>query len=359
MSVALHDLDIPAGTDRSDGLVRVWLWTVALLVVAIVVVGGATRLTDSGLSITEWAPIRGMLPPLDAADWAAEFELYRRTTEYQTVNRGMSLADFQFIYWWEWGHRFLARAVGLVFALPLAFFWITGRLTPYLKPRLLVLLVLGGLQGFIGWWMVKSGLVDRVDVSQYRLAAHLTMASVIFAVAVWLAASIGRASSGGPRALAWQAAGITLLILAQIAMGAFVAGLDAGLAYNTWPLMDGALVPSNLFPGGGPLSGSFDDVKSVQFLHRMLAYIVWAAAMLHAVSVWLHADGAVFRKGALVIALLVSAQALMGVVTLVLAVPMSWALAHQVGAIVVLGAAVLHLRSLVPATAPRPYPVAA
>jgi len=170
--------------------VRWWLYIVALLVALIVLVGGATRLTDSGLSITEWAPISGIVPPLDAADWLAEFAKYQTTTEYQTINRDMSIDQFKIIFWWEWGHRFLARAIGLVVAVPLFVFWVTGRLDPWLKPALLGLLALGGLQGFIGWWMVKSGLVNRVDVSQIRLAIHLTTACIILTVTVWLARSI-------------------------------------------------------------------------------------------------------------------------------------------------------------------------
>ena len=152
-----------------------------------VIVGGATRLTDSGLSITEWKPILGAIPPLSATDWQVAFEKYQQIPEYQQINQGMSLGEFKFIYWWEWGHRFLGRFIGLVFVIPLIYFWLTGRLEQHLKPKLLFLFALGGMQGFVGWWMVKSGLVDRVDVSQYRLATHLTIAFVIFAVALWIA----------------------------------------------------------------------------------------------------------------------------------------------------------------------------
>ena len=317
--------------------VRVWLYVIAAMVVAMVVIGGATRLTDSGLSITEWAPLSGALPPLSAADWASEFARYRETTEYQTINRGMSLADFQFIYWWEWGHRQWGRLMGLAFALPLAFFWATGRLTPYLKPRLLLLLVLGASQGAIGWWMVKSGLANRVDVSQYRLAVHLTMASVIFAYALWLARSLlpQRERAG----TVWQPAAMTGLILVQIALGGLVAGMDAGLAYNTWPLMDGAWVPGGLHPTGDVMR-IFDDGKTVQFIHRMSAYVLLAAAALHALDALRYGGG--YARGAAILFALVLAQALMGIVTLVLQVPLGWALAHQVGAIVVLGYAVIH-----------------
>ena len=321
--------------------VRLWLYTIAAMVVAMVLIGGATRLTDSGLSITEWAPIRGALPPLDAADWAAEFARYRETTEYQTINRGMSLADFQFIYWWEWGHRQWGRLMGLVFALPLVWFWLSGRLNAHLKPRLLLLLVLGASQGAIGWWMVASGLSGRVDVSQYRLAVHLTMASAIFAYTLWLARSIGaREPVAGT---SWQPAALTGLVLVQIALGGLVAGMDAGLAWNTWPLMDGAIVPSGLHPTG-EWAHLFEDGKTVQFIHRMSAYALLAAAAFHAGDAALRFRGA-HARGAVVLFGLVVVQASIGIVTLVMAVPLAWALAHQLGAIVVLGWAVVHWRT--------------
>ena len=334
--------------DRTDDLrpVRLWLYAICAMVVAMVVIGGATRLTDSGLSITEWAPLRGAIPPLDAADWAAEFDKYRTTTEYQTVNAGMSLADFKIIYWWEWGHRQWGRLMGLAFVLPLAFFWVAGRLTPRLKPRLLMLLAMGASQGVIGWWMVKSGLVNRVDVSQYRLAAHLSMACIIFAYALWLARSILPATGDdGDTRVAWGAGGVTALVLIQIALGAFVAGMDAGLAYNTWPLMDGAWVPGGLAPTG-EWEHVFDDVKTVQFIHRTGAYILFAAAWAYAAWAWLSAPGA--RGGATALALLVTGQALVGIVTLVTQVPLGWALAHQLGAILVLAVAIVHWRAAVP-----------
>ena len=331
--------------------VRIWLYVICAMVVVMVVVGGATRLTDSGLSITEWAPLSGAIPPLNAADWASEFAKYKTTTEYRTVNAGMSMDDFQTIYWWEWGHRQWGRLMGVAFALPLAFFWITGRLTPHLKPRLVLLLLMGASQGAIGWWMVKSGLVNRVDVSQYRLAAHLTMACVIFAYALWLARSLVPRGEGDAR-VAWGAGALTGLVLAQIGLGGFVAGMDAGLVYNTWPLMDGAFVPGGLLPSGA-LAHLFDDAKTVQFIHRIGAYALLATAWAYALWVWFGAPR--FRRGALVIAALVTGQASIGIATLVTQVPMGWALAHQLGAIVLLGAAIIHWRG---ATSSSPSRVA-
>jgi len=172
---------------RNRLFIRSWLYVICLLVLAMVIVGGATRLTDSGLSITEWKPVLGIIPPLSSADWLDEFSKYQLIPQYTQINQAMTLGEFKFIYWWEWAHRFLGRIVGFVFAIPLAYFWMTARIESRLKPRLIFLLVLGGLQGFIGWWMVKSGLVDRVDVSQYRLAVHLTLACIIFAYSLWLA----------------------------------------------------------------------------------------------------------------------------------------------------------------------------
>ncbi|MGB8816573.1 MAG: COX15/CtaA family protein, partial [Rhizobiaceae bacterium] len=250
-------------------LVRRWLYVCLLVIFALVVVGGATRLTDSGLSITEWKPIHGVIPPLSASDWQEEFAKYQQIPEYSQINKGMDLEAFKTIFWWEWAHRFLARATGLVFALPLAFFWLTGRLEPMLKPRLLGILALGGLQGFIGWWMVSSGLSIRTDVSQYRLATHLVMASLIFAATAWVARGLAehteRLAQDGTR----QFAGLMVLtVFVQIYLGALVAGLDAGMAFNTWPLMDGAIIPSDLWAIEPAWINAFESPKTVQFIHR-------------------------------------------------------------------------------------------
>ena len=221
-----------------------------------VIVGGATRLTDSGLSITEWQPLLGAIPPFTEAHWLEALEKYRQIPEYQLVNKGMSLEEFKFIYWWEWAHRFLGRIIGLAFFLPFAYFAVTGALNAKTALRCGVLFVLGGLQGALGWYMVASGLVDRVDVSQYRLAAHLTLATVIFGAVLWVAFGLGQP----PRALGgreWIGAADRGLIVLQVAAGGFVAGLDAGFGYNTWPLMEGALVPRACLwpsPGGATCS---------------------------------------------------------------------------------------------------------
>ncbi|MGH6819938.1 MAG: COX15/CtaA family protein, partial [Methylocella sp.] len=227
--------------------IRAWLFAIAFLTFCMVIVGGATRLTDSGLSITEWQPLIGAIPPLTADAWQAAFEKYRLTPEYNTVNHGMTLAQFQFIYWWEWSHRFLGRFIGVAFFVPLVFFVGTGRISRGLRHRLLAIFVLGALQGALGWYMVASGLADRVDVSQYRLSAHLSLATLIYGATVWTALGLGvmRHAPSSDR----ERAGLLIvaLVLLQIAGGGFVAGLDAGMGYNTWPLMDGKLVPGGLF----------------------------------------------------------------------------------------------------------------
>jgi cytochrome c oxidase assembly protein subunit 15 len=332
--------------------VRLWLYGVAALVFAMVIVGGATRLTDSGLSITEWQPLLGAIPPLSAADWADAFAKYQAIPEYRIVNKGMSLSDFQVIYWWEWGHRFLGRIIGVAFIVPLAGLWLAGRIEPAMVPRLLGLFVLGGLQGGLGWFMVKSGLIERVDVSQYRLAAHLSVAAVIYAALIWVALGLGRP----PRSLAANRAAvmalaIVLLILAQSAAGAFVAGLDAGMAYNTWPLMEGQMVPDGLFVMEPTWRNLFENAMTVQFNHRVLAYVVMLAVVVHTARVVGQAGAPQQARSAAVLLVIVGAQVVLGIATLIHQVPIGLALIHQGGALVALAAALWHLHSL---TIPSP-----
>ena len=344
----LEAISVPAVQDRARdrALVRRWLYSVLAVLLVLVLVGGATRLTDSGLSITEWKPIHGTIPPLNATQWEEEFAKYREIPEYQYVNKGMSLAEFKVIYWWEWGHRFLARAVGLLFALPLAWFWFTGRLERVLKPRLLALLALGGSQGAVGWWMVASGLTERTDVSQYRLAVHLTLASVIIGAIVWVARGL-RPATAERRLGATLPALFAGSVLFQIYLGALVAGMDAGLAYNTWPMMDGAIVPSGLLAADPWWLNAFENAKTVQFLHRSFAYGVLALAVLLAVRTLREAPGTNASKRAVGLLGLTLVQATVGIVTLIMQVPVGWALLHQGTAIVLLGSAVWHWRAVV------------
>jgi cytochrome c oxidase assembly protein subunit 15 len=333
--------------------VRYWLYTVLVVMFALFLVGGGTRLTDSGLSITEWKPIHGVIPPLNEAQWQEELEKYRQIPEYQQINKGMSLEAFKSIFWWEWAHRLIARLVGVVMAVPLAFFWLTGRLESHLKPKLLGLLALGGFQGFVGWWMVTSGLTERVDVSQYRLATHLLLACIIFSAVMWVARGLAPHSAGPASTPVQRFAGVmALLILVQIGLGALVAGMDAGMAYNTWPLMDGAIVPSDLFIQNPWWRNLFDNAKTVQFDHRIGAYALLAAAAWHFVSATRAQPGSPHAARAGLLLLMIVFQAALGITTLVLVVPFGWALAHHGFAIVTLGFAVAHWRATV-----GPYPV--
>ena len=317
--------------------VRIWLYVLALMVLAMVALGGITRLTDSGLSITEWKPISGMLPPLSAADWQAEFDAYKQIPEYQTQNLHFTLADFQYIFWWEWAHRFLGRVIGFAFAIPFAIFLFQRRFSWKLATPLAVLFVLGGLQGALGWWMVSSGLSVRVDVSQYRLAAHLTAAALLFVALVFVARRLEdqpRNPAAGP---AWPAVTLLVLILIQIAAGAFVAGLDAGLSHNTWPLMDGRVIPRGMAELEPLWRNLFENNTTVQFVHRGIAYLI---VIYVAVLVWLQARAAGFAgiNGWLPrIALLIVLQAALGIFTLLAEVPISLALGHQALAFMLAG----------------------
>ncbi len=322
-------------------MVRLWLYAMAFLVFCMVIVGGATRLTDSGLSITEWRPLLGVIPPMNEADWLAAFEKYKLIPEYQIQNRGMPLSEFKFIYWWEWAHRFLGRFIGLAFALPLIFFTFTRRIDRALWPRLFALFILGGAQGALGWYMVASGLVDRVDVSQYRLAAHLTLAALIFAAIIWVAMGIGRKRKHASSSSDWFAVLLVAFVLLQIAAGGFVAGLDAGQGYVTWPKMDGQWIPSGLWEMAPGWKNAFENAMTVQFNHRILAYMLLLATALHA---WQSRT-----LSTILLAFAMLAQACLGILTLLLHVPLAAALIHQAGAMIVLALALwnTHVRLVI------------
>ncbi|PHR22138.1 MAG: heme A synthase [Hoeflea sp.] len=331
---------------RNRKVQRIWLGLVLVAIFALVLVGGATRLTDSGLSITEWKPIHGVIPPLSEAEWQEELELYRQIPEYQLINKGMSLDEFKTIYWWEWAHRLLARGVGILFGVPLLIFLVTGRVEKRLRWPLFGLLVLGGLQGAVGWWMVASGLVDRVDVSQYRLATHLTLACLIFAAIVWVMRGLAPHSADPvpSEGLTRGAGALTGLILVQIYLGGLVAGLDAGLASNTWPLMNGALVPEGLLEISPAWRNFFENELTVQFVHRLGGYLLFGLALWHMLASIRRGAGSTHCRRSIVLFGLVTIQALIGIVVIVTQVPVSWALAHQGWAVVVLGFAVAHWR---------------
>lgn len=340
-----------SGATRRTDPVRVWLFAVAGLVFLLVSVGGATRLTGSGLSITEWKPIMGVVPPLSEAAWQEALEKYRQIPQYQHVNKGMSLDAFKRIFWWEWTHRFLARFVGVAFLVPFLFFLATGRIARSLVPKLAGLFALGGLQGAIGWYMVASGLADRTSVSQYRLAVHLSLAIVIFAGLLWTALSLGqpteqRQGDKLPALYRQTAAWVVGLVFVQIVAGAFVAGLKAGNGYNTWPLMEGRFIPQGLGVMEPLWVNLFENATTVQFNHRMLAYVLTAVALWHVWSVLSHTEDRAVRMSGLALAIAVSAQVLLGIWTLLAQVPLSLGLAHQAGAVTVFGVALWHLHTL-------------
>jgi heme a synthase len=332
--------------ERNRLLLRRWLQVVIVTLFCLVLVGGATRLTDSGLSITQWKPIHGVIPPLSVAEWQEEFDLYRQIPEYQQINKGMSLDEFKSIFWWEWAHRLLARTIGLIFGLPLLYFWLTGRVEKRLRLPLVGLLALGGFQGFIGWWMVSSGLSVRTDVSQYRLATHLTIACLIFAGCVWIMRALTpQKVDQSPTAHSkWAAGGLAFLALFQIYLGALVAGLDAGFSYNTWPLMDGALIPADLFVQQPWWINLFENPKTVQFVHRSGAYLLLAMTLIHMLQSLRLAPGTTHAKGAMLLFGLVCLQAMIGIVTLITHVSIEMGLLHQAGGLMVLGYAVAHWR---------------
>ena len=335
--------------DPRHRVMRIWLWSIAALIFAMVLVGGATRLTESGLSITEWQPVTGTLPPMSDAAWTAAFDKYKAIPQYQQVNRGMSLAEFKTIFWWEWAHRLLGRLIGAAFLLPFLWFWWRGWLAPGLRGRLWLIFCLGALQGAAGWWMVASGLTERVEVSQYRLAFHLGLACVIYVAVLWVAERI----DGGARAavnarLRASAVALVVLVLAQIYLGALVAGLRAGLLYNTWPTIDGALVPAGarLFFDQPLWRNFFENALTVQFQHRMMGYTVWVVALLHALDALRSRAKEAMSSGALVLAGAVTLQAALGILTLIHQVPIGLALAHQGLALIVLALATLHAARL-------------
>lgn len=334
--------------DKRMRAVRLWLLAAAAMVFLTLVVGGATRLTESGLSITEWKPVTGMLPPLSHAEWQEEFTKYQAIPQYRELNRGMSLEQFQIIYWWEWSHRFLARTTGMVFLLPFVFFLWRGWVPKGLKGRLWLIFAGGAALGAVGWWMVSSGLAgsERVSVSQYRLAFHLTLACAIYAAILWTAQQLTPPSPHeAPKRLRVGAVVIVVLVVFQIYLGALVAGLDAGLVFNTWPLIDGAFVPepARLWFLQPAWRNLFENTVTVQFNHRMVAYALWLAAMVHANDAWRAQRE---TAGALALAGLMTLQAVLGVVTLLYQAPIPLALGHQILAILVLTVAVVHAERL-------------
>ncbi len=332
--------------------VRIWLTLVAMLIAVMVLVGGATRLTESGLSIVEWKPITGTLPPLTDAQWQAAFDGYKQIPQYRELNAGMTLHEFKTIFWWEWSHRLLGRVIGIAYLLPFLWFLWRGAIAPEWKRALWGIFALGAVQGAIGWWMVASGLSQRTEVSQVRLAIHLTLALIIFASIVWTLRRLShRPPVPAPGRLKITAIALLAMTFVQLFLGALVAGLRAGRSYNTWPLIDGALIPSadRLWFEAPWWKNLFDNHLTVQFDHRMMAYALWALAAWHAIDA-LRARAGRAATGALWLFAALSLQALLGILTLLHDVPIDLALSHQAMGIVVLTLAVLQVERL---TAPE------
>jgi cytochrome c oxidase assembly protein subunit 15 len=329
--------------------IRWWLISIAALIAIMVLVGGATRLTESGLSIVEWKPITGTVPPLDQEQWARAFEAYQKIPQYRELNAGMTLGDFKTIFWWEWSHRLLGRVIGIAYLLPFVWFLWRGVVAPELRRRLWIIFGFGALQGAVGWWMVASGLSQREEVSQYRLPTHLVMALLIFAAIVW---TVRRLSDRPPLApsLRLKITSVTLLALTfvQLYLGALVAGLRAGKIYNTWPEIDGGFIPSTerLFFEVPWWRNLFDNSLTVQFEHRMVAYALFVLAVLHAFDAVRSRAGAAAVNGALSLLAIVTLQATLGILTLLNQVPIDLALVHQGVAIAVLTLAVFQAERL-------------
>jgi heme a synthase len=335
---------------------RAWFWSIAAMTLSVLIVGGITRLTQSGLSITDWQPLMGVVPPLTDAQWQDKFDLYRQYPEYQLLRRGMSLEEFKFIFFWEYLHRLLARAIGIVFLIPFIFFAVRGWMNRPLATRALVLFGLGGAQGVMGWVMVQSGLSDTPSVSHYRLAAHLSLAFIIFGMAVWLARDLKAGAGPGAelpretrRSLTRGVGLVGVLLAVQVVWGAFVAGMKAGKFYNTFPLMGGRLVPRELTALEPAWTNFLANAVTVQWLHRVLGTLLTLAV------IWLFfetrrvaADATSSRYASSLLGLTLAQYAL-GVATLVYAVPVSLGVIHQAVAMVLFGIWTIwlhHLRSV-------------
>jgi len=333
---------------HSRRLVAWWLLSVAALIFLMVIVGGLTRLTESGLSITEWKPVMGAFPPMSEAHWQEEFDKYRLIPQYQLINKGMSLAEFKTIYWWEWAHRFLGRFIGIAFLVPFIVLFMRGHIERKFVPRLALLFVLGGLQGLLGWWMVKSGLTHRVDVSQYRLTAHFGLAALIYGVMIWTVLDLLHGQQPDGSSKLRRLAVVTLaVIFFQMLLGGLVAGLKAGFVYNTWPLMDGALIPEGMFAQAPWWLNFFENTLTVQFQHRVIAYAASALVFWQ----WFRARGSAVADSAfwLVIAMLL--QVALGIWTLLTVVPIHLGAAHQAGAMIVFTLTIYHAHRLTPQAA--------
>lgn len=327
---------------RYDRQIAQWLILCAAVIFGMILLGGVTRLTHSGLSIVEWKPLMGAIPPLTDQDWLVTFEKYKQFPEYQKINRGMSLEGFKTIFMYEYLHRLLGRLIGVIFALPMLYFALRRRLRPGLAPSLVVLFFMGGLQGLLGWYMVKSGLVDNPRVSQYRLTAHLGLAVAIYAYMLWLAFDLLFTKPDTPRIKYRPYARWTLvlvgLVYLMILSGGLVAGTRAGLAFPTWPLMGDSFVPPGLYATTPAWLAMFEDITTIQFNHRIFAYVLFVLLNGFAFLAYRSADQRRGKWGAILLVVALCVQVTLGISTLLLHVPVSLATAHQGGAVLLLTA---------------------
>jgi heme a synthase len=326
--------------------VRSWLIAVAGLIFLMVLVGGATRLTESGLSITQWKPVTGIVPPLNSVEWQAEFDRYKQIPQFAQLNSDMTLDGFQAIFWWEWAHRLLARIVGAAFILPALWFWWRGQLKGALERQVAVATGLLALEPIVGWWMVSSGLSERTEVAQERLALHLMIAAATFGALIYAVVGLGerRRPNTAPPGFTISARIFAALVFCQLGLGALVAGLRAGLVYNTWPLMGSSLVPGEAFRPNA-LQAIFGDAATAQFDHRMIAYAVLIFALVQAIAGLRAAPGTPLASRAVVLAVVALLQVALGIATLLAVDPIELALPHQALALALFGLAVVHLRA--------------
>jgi len=329
---------------RNNQQIANWLFFVCAMIFCMVIVGGVTRLTESGLSMVNWKPVSGIIPPLNDGEWAREFTAYQQYPEYQKINRGMSMQEFKAIFFWEYSHRLLGRLIGLVFFVPFVVFLIKARVSRALKPKLWLMFFLGGLQGALGWWMVKSGLVDQPDVSHYRLTAHLGLAVLIYLYIFWIATGLVMAGGAGASKRLLGALKLLVgLIFVQILLGGLVAGLNAGMIYNTWPLMEEQIIPAGLYSMTPWYMNISENIMTVQFNHRMLAYVI----ALLGLYLWykIRQDSHItMRMAGHVMILMILGQVVLGVLTLIHVVPIPLAAGHQAGALMALSAVLFALR---------------
>lgn len=336
--------DVVLNSDHRQ--IALWLLTCAAVIFGMILLGGVTRLTNSGLSMVEWKPLVGIIPPLSQADWQELFLKYQQYPEYQKINMGMTLDEFKPIFMYEYLHRVLGRLIGIIFIIPFVYFCVTKKLSPQLSIRLTIMLILGGCQGVLGWYMVKSGLVDNPHVSQYRLTAHLGLAVLIYSFIVWTALDILNANVNQFRNLALPSIMITGLIFVMILSGGLVAGTRAGYAYSTWPLMGDSFIPAGLYAMQPAWLSAFEDITTVQFNHRILAYIIVLFILGFVVKALNLKVSGKLRTAVISLLVLLVIQISLGVSTLIFHVPISVAATHQVGAVALLTAALFVCHSL-------------